>query len=301
MPLTYTTILVGSLSLMALPWLTGFYSKDLLLELAYGRYLASGTLAYWLGTFAAGCTAFYTFRLVSLAFFVVPNAWGEDYQQAHDAPMLIVVCLVILSILAIGFGYVAKDLWVGPGTDFLSTALFQHSNHVALVEAEYALPLIIKLLPVIVSISGASLAIYVYHEIPEFAVTVSRSGVGIYLYWFLVGKWLFDIIIVGLVIKPTLSVGHVISKVLDRGVIELVGPFGMATGLTSMARLIAQYDSGLVTSYALYMVLGIITILLYAFAPLVLGNIDTGEDYGLVLVFLTSLVLQQGKTQNSIT
>ncbi len=74
MPLTYTTILVGSLSLMALPWLTGFYSKDLLLELAYGRYLASGTLAYWLGTFAAGCTAFYTFRLVSLAFFVVPNA-----------------------------------------------------------------------------------------------------------------------------------------------------------------------------------------------------------------------------------
>ncbi|KAI9708689.1 MAG: NADH dehydrogenase subunit 5 [Candelaria pacifica] len=291
MPLTYTAILVGSLSLMALPWLTGFYSKDLVLELASGRYVASGTLAYWLGTLAAGCTAFYSFRLVSLAFFGVPNAPRGDYLHAHDAPMLIVVPLVLLSTLAIGFGYVAKDLWVGPGTDFLSTALFQHPSHVALVEAEFALPLGLKLLPAIVSIGGASLAVYIYHVIPGFSVNVSRSGVGLFLYRFLVGKWLFDVVVVGLVIKPALALGHVISKVLDRGVIELVGPFGLTTGLTSTARLIARYDSGLVTSYALYMVLGILVLILYAFAPIVLGNFDAGEDYGLLLVFLTSLML----------
>ena len=285
-PLTYTAILVGSLSLMALPWLTGFYSKDLLLELAYGRYVASGTLAYWLGTVAAACTAFYSFRLVSLTFFGVPNAPRNDYLHTHDAPMLIVVPLVLLSVLAIVFGYIAKDLWVGSGTDFLSTALFQHPSNVSLVEAEFALPLSIKLLPAIVSIISASLAVYVYHVIPNFAVSVTRSGVGQVLYQFLVGKWLFDIIVVGLVIKPILFLGHIISKVLDRGVIELVGPFGLTTGFTDTARLIARYDSGLVTSYALYMVLGILVLILYAYS-----NFWGEEDYGLVVVFLATLTL----------
>lgn len=110
MPLTYTAILVGSLSLMALPWLTGFYSKDLILELAYGRYVASGTFAYWIGTIAAACTAFYSFRLASLTFFGVPNAPRTDYLNAHDAPMLIVVPLLVMSIITILFGYMFKDL-----------------------------------------------------------------------------------------------------------------------------------------------------------------------------------------------
>ena len=286
-PFTYTAILIGSLSLIALPWLTGFYSKDLLLELAYGRYIASGMVAYWLGTLAAASTAFYSFRLISLAFFGTPAAPREDYLHAHDAPMLIVVPLVLLSILAIAFGYVAKDIWVGQGTDFLSTSLFQHPGHIALVEAEFALPLIIKLLPAIVSISGASLAVYLYHNLPGLAVNVSRSNIGIALYRFLVGKWLFDVIVGGLFIKPFLTLGHIISKVLDRGVIELIGPFGLSTGLTDTAQTIARYDTGVVTSYALYIVLGILSLVLYAFAPIVLGG--SGEDYGLILVFLVTL------------
>lgn len=289
MPLTYTAIFVGSLSLMALPWLTGFYSKDLILELASGRYLVSGTLAYWLGTFAAACTAFYSFRLVSLAFFGVPNAPRGDYVSAHDAPILIVVPLVLLSILAIGFGYIAKDLWVGSGTDFLSTALYQRPSHVALVEAEFAIPLIIKLLPAIVSISAACLAVFIYHVIPSSAVNITRSGIGLFLYRFLVGKWHFDVNIVGFVIKPALSLGLIISKVLDRGVIELVGPFGLTTGLTDTSRQIARYDSGLVTSYAVYIVMGILILFLYISAPFVIDN--TVEDYGLILVFLTCLAL----------
>ena len=291
MPLTYTAILVGSLSLMALPWLTGFYSKDLLLELSYGRYITSGTLAYWLGTLAAACTAFYSFRLVSLTFFKVPDAPRGDYLHAHDAPMLIVVPLVLLSLFAIGFGYIAKDLWVGPGTDFLSTALFQQPEHVALIEAEFAVPLNIKLIPAIVSISGACLAVFVYHVIPSFTVMVTRNEISVNMYQYFVGKWLYDKVVVGLTIKPAFTIGQVYSKIIDRGVIELVGPFGLTTGLTDTARLISRYDSGLVTSYALYIVLGILILILYAFAPIVIGNIDVGENYTLLLVFLALLTI----------
>ena len=72
LPFTYSVMLVGSLSLLAIPFLTGFYSKDLILELAYGSYNYIGLYAYILGTITAGITAFYSFRLISLVFFTYP-------------------------------------------------------------------------------------------------------------------------------------------------------------------------------------------------------------------------------------
>jgi NADH-ubiquinone oxidoreductase chain 5 len=202
---------------MAFPFLTGFYSKDLILEVALGQYEVSGNIAYWLGTISAVFTAFYSFRLISLTFFTVPNAPKGDYLHAHEAPMIIVIPLVILSIMSIGFGYVAKDLFVGIGSDFLSAALFQHPDHISLVEAEFGLPLILKLLPAIGSLFGAALAIYLYHVVPAFTIGLTDNTIGNALYKFLNGKWLFDMAYNSYIISGGLRLGHVISKVIDRG------------------------------------------------------------------------------------
>ena len=86
LPFTYTAILIGSLSLMAVPWLTGFYSKDLIIELAYAQYQFSGQAAYWLGTLTAIFTSFYSFRLISLVFLSYPNAPKSDYLHTHVSP-----------------------------------------------------------------------------------------------------------------------------------------------------------------------------------------------------------------------
>lgn len=189
MPFTYTAMLIGSLSLMALPWLTGFYSKDAVLELAAGRYTVSGIVAYVVGTLSAALTAFYSTRLAALTFFTVPSARQTDYEHAHEAPILIIVPLVVLSVLAIVFGYLASDLYRGPGTDYLSSALFQHPMHTALVEAEFALPLAIKLLPAIVSIGGAILAVYLYHGVPSYTVSLTAVGSpGVWVYTYLNAK-----------------------------------------------------------------------------------------------------------------
>ena len=295
LPFTYTAILIGSLSLMAFPFLTGFYSKDLILEVALGQYEVSGNIAYWLGTISAVFTAFYSFRLISLTFFTVPNAPKGDYLHAHEAPMIIVIPLVILSIMSIGFGYVAKDLFVGIGSDFLSAALFQHPDHISLVEAEFGLPLLLKLLPAIGSLFGGALAIYLYHVVPAFTIGLTDNTVGNALYKFLNGKWLFDMAYNSYIISGGLRLGHVISKVIDRGVIELVGPYGFSHGLTNAGRSVASYDTGVITSYALYIILGLISFIFLLFAPVLLqgGTVESvfGGDIGLILVYLSALVL----------
>jgi NADH-ubiquinone oxidoreductase chain 5 len=295
LPFTYTAILIGSLSLMAFPFLTGFYSKDLILEVALGQYEVSGNIAYWLGTISAVFTAFYSFRLISLTFFTVPNAPKGDYLHAHEAPMIIVIPLVILSILSIVFGYVAKDAFVGVGSDFLSTSLFQHPDHISLIEAEFGLPLLLKLLPAIGSLFGAGLALYLYHSVPSFTIGLTNNTVGYALYTFLNGKWLFDVVYNKYIINGGLQLGQVISKVVDRGIIELVGPYGFSNVLTNTGRTVASYDTGVITSYALYIILGLISFIFLLFAPIMLneGAVDSifGGDIALILVYFSALVL----------
>ena len=97
-PLTYTSILIGSLALMGFPFLTGFYSKDVILELAFGAYSTTGNFAYFLGCCAAFCTAFYSFRLLFLAFFNEPNSFKVYIQGAHEAPFRMSFPLIILGL-----------------------------------------------------------------------------------------------------------------------------------------------------------------------------------------------------------
>src|SRR5271155_935514 len=118
LPFTYTVMLIGSLSLLATPWLTGFYSKDLIIELAYGLYSFSGTYAYILGSITAGLTAFYSFRLISLVFLTVPNGSRTVYLNSHEANISVIIPLFILALFSIFFGFVFSDLFVGVGSDF---------------------------------------------------------------------------------------------------------------------------------------------------------------------------------------
>nr|UHB41912.1 NADH dehydrogenase subunit 5 [Apiotrichum gamsii] len=297
LPFTYTAILIGSLSLIAFPFLTGMYSKDLILELGAGAYQFSGTLVYWLGTLSAMLTAFYSMRLISLAFLTVPNAPKGDYLHAHEAPVIIIIPLVVLSIFSIVFGYVIKDRFVGIGTDFLRTGLYQDPNHITLIEAEFGIPLLIKHLPMILTFRGRFGAIFMYHVVPNFTISLTDSSLGKSIYKFLNAKWYFDSIYNGYIINGRLKRGHSVSKVIDRGIIELAGPFGLSNELTKTRKNISSYDTGIITSYALYIILGLISFLFILFAPILLNNrLDLNESIRLLLVFLTALLILPNKS-----
>ena len=298
LPFTYTAILIGSLSLIAVPWLTGFYSKDLILEVAYGQYEFSGHAAYWLGTISACLTAFYSMRLISLTFMTYPNASKSVYLHTHDAPVIVIIPLTILSLLAIFFGYLAKDLFVGIGSDFLSPSLFIHPSHISLVEAEFSINLFNKLLPAILTIAGAISAIYMYHMVPQFLIGLTGSTFGRTLYQFFNGKYFFDVIYNHYIINAGLFLGYTLSKVLDRGAIELIGPHGLSMSLSTGSNDIARLDTGSLTSYALYLMLGLVGLTFILFSPKLLG--DTMSDPRLVLVFITSLALLGPLNRNKL-
>lgn len=219
-------------------------------------------------------TAFYSFRLISMTFLTHPNAPKGDYEHTHEQPLIVAIPYVILSLLAIFFGFVMKDLFVGPGSDFLSSALFIHPSHITLIEAEFSLPLFYKLLPAVGSLLGAGSALLLYHRLPDFTVSLTQGStdgvgrLGYMMYSFFNGKYFFDVIYNHFVINKALGLGLVTSKVLDRGLIEKVGPFGLTYSLSNTSQQIAKVDTGIITSYALYIILGFISLTLLLFVPL---------------------------------
>jgi len=263
LPFTYSVMLVGSLSLLATPFLTGFYSKDLILELAYGSYSFSGLYAFILGSITAGITAFYSFRLISLVFLTTANGQKESYLNSHESNLAVIIPLLVLALFSIFFGYIFSDLFVGLGSDFFGNSLFIHPNHISIIEAEFSLNPIIKLLPVIFSFTGAILAIFMYHKTPEILINLTENKLGRKLYSFLNGKYYFDVIYNHYVVSQGLRVGYKISKEIDRGAIELLGPYGLTNTFINTGINIAKLDTGIITTYSLYITIGLLSLLLF--------------------------------------
>lgn len=118
LPFTSTMFLIGTFALIGLPFLTGFYSKDLILELALTKYSFEGSFAYSLGLITAFLTSYYSFRLFYMAFLYQNNSFKRIMTHVHELPIKMAIALVVLSLGSIFFGYVAKDLVVGLGTNF---------------------------------------------------------------------------------------------------------------------------------------------------------------------------------------
>jgi proton-translocating NADH-quinone oxidoreductase chain L len=117
-PFTYSMMVIGSLALTGFPFLTGFYSKDVILEVAYGKYTSEGHFSYLLGSFGAFLTAFYSTRLIYLTFLSAPNGYRRVICSAYDSSYQIAISLFLLVIPSVLIGFYAKDMMIGFGSDF---------------------------------------------------------------------------------------------------------------------------------------------------------------------------------------
>ena len=256
LPFTYSLMLIGSLSLMGFPFLTGFYSKDAILELAYASYTTHGTFAHWLGTISAFFTAFYSIRLLYLTFISTPNGPQYAFKGSHENPAAMSVPLVILGFGSIFWGYIFRDAFIGVGSDFFGSSIFVSSSNLNLLEAEFIEP-ILKWTPVLLSFAGAGSAFILYQFIPSFIYNLKTSYFGKLIYTFLSNKWHFDSIYNYYIVKPTFKWGHDVSyKILDRGIIEILGPRGVTVVVSKLTKWISSLQSGFVYNYAFTIFLG---------------------------------------------
>ena len=183
-PFTYSVILIGSLALMGFPFLTGFYSKDVILEVAYGKFTTTGHFAYVLGSLAAFFTAFYSLRLVCLTFLSEPNGYKEVISYAHDSPIRMSLPLAILAIPSIFVGYLSKDMIIGLGSDFWGNAIYTLPKQMNMIDAEF-IEHRFKVLPVVLSVTGATLSFFLYNFKTNALFQLKISRVGRKLYTFL--------------------------------------------------------------------------------------------------------------------
>jgi NADH-ubiquinone oxidoreductase chain 5 len=190
-PVTYIMFLVGSLSLMGFPFLSGFFSKDLILEAAFASYTISGTFSYWFGTLSAFFTAFYSFRLVYLTFLSPSNSYKVVVQAAHESSGLTIFSLGSLSLGSLFSGFFLKELFVGVGSIFLGNSILVLPSHFVIFEAEF-LPAFIKLIPLILSLSGAGFSLLLMGSYGSVLSLLKMTQLGTNLYSFFNQKWFID-------------------------------------------------------------------------------------------------------------
>jgi NADH-ubiquinone oxidoreductase chain 5 len=97
-----------------------------------------------------------------LVYLTKPNANQNSYLNIHSENFIVILPLSILALFAIFLGFIASD-FVGLGSDFFGSSLFYHPSHLNIIEAEFSLPLYIKLMPTVLSLFGGCIAVYIYH------------------------------------------------------------------------------------------------------------------------------------------
>jgi NADH:ubiquinone oxidoreductase subunit 5 (subunit L)/multisubunit Na+/H+ antiporter MnhA subunit len=283
LPMTLVFFEIGSLALIGFPSLSGFYSKDVILELVFANYSVSGEFVYWCGAFATLGTAYYSFRLLFLSFGGQVRAFKRTAESIHEAPKLMTVPLVILTFGSIFFGYAMKDIMIGVGTDFWGNSVFTQPTHCILVESEY-IPQGTKMIPLFCGFIGFVLA-YAFNICePSMAYSIKTSFIGRHLYTFFNKRWAFDRVYNSFVGLPSLHFGYEISfSSLDKGLLEWAGPSGIIREFPNIASTFSKVQSGFLYHYAFMML--ICTSLLVMLSSIDLYDVRLCVLFGILLVF----------------
>jgi len=259
LPLTYSVMLIASLSLVAIPFMTGFYSKDLILESAYGQYYLSSTIVYFIATIGAMFTTLYSAKVLYLTFLTNPNGPLVNYKHAHEGDLFLNTPLIILAIFSIFFGFITKDIFIGLGTGFFSdNSLFIHPMHEILLDTEFAVPVLFKLLPFFFTISLSVLSILFSEFLPNLLINFKFSKLGYNIFSFFNQRFYIELIYNKYIVEFILKLGGQTTKSLDKGSVEYLGPYGLEKGLLNFSNNINSLSTGVVTTYALYILLGLI-------------------------------------------
>ena len=199
--------------------------------------------------------------------------------------------LMILAVFSIFFGFITKDMFIGLGSGFFSdNALFIHPSHEIMLDTEFGVPTLFKLLPLLFTISLSVIAIVLSEYLSLLLIYFKLSRVGYNIFSFFNQRFLIELFYNKYITGTILKLGGQTTKVIDKGSVEYLGPYGLEKGLLNISSNIARLNTGVITSYALYILIGLIAYLLF-------NSYIYSFNVILVLVISLSLVLfQHGKS-----
>ena len=292
-PFTYSMMVIGSLALIGFPFLTGFYSKDVILEVAYGKYTTYGHFSYCLGSVGAFLTAFYSTRLIYLTFLAKPNGYKAVICAAYDSSYQICFALAVLAIPSIFIGFYTKDMIIGLGTDFWGNAIFILPENMNMIDAEF-IDHIFKILPVILSLTGTTLSFLLYTFGNRLLFQSKISLLGKKFYNFLNKKWFFDKVYNEYIGQFLFKFGYSISyKTIDRGIFEIFGPMGLSTIISRKAVYLHKLQTGYIYHYTFLILIGTTLMLGVRQFWVVFGEY---VDYRVFIIFIiSSFFVSSGK------
>jgi NADH-quinone oxidoreductase subunit L len=221
LPFTYICMVIGSLSLIGFPFFTGFYSKDLILELTYSRYLINSLFLYSIGVLAAFFTCTYSVRLLIFVFFF-ENRGFRALSLIYENPFLMSVSLFCLSLLTICTGYIFSEIFLGWGNLIWDNALFIMPKNVIFLDSEF-LPVWAKLLPFFSSLLGflvSYFSVYFFKHINLKKLFYISNLIAYFFY----SAGFFNLIYDSFFFCIFKSSNNYFTKILDKGVFEYLGP-----------------------------------------------------------------------------
>ena len=251
LPYTYILMIIGTLALTGFPFLSGFYSKDAIIEFAYlkGDYL--GYFAASAGVFTALLTSIYSWRLIFKTFHGSYNNTKQPIESVHESPMVMIIPLIILAIGSILGGILFKDLFIGQESSYV----FWKSSIKFLDPLSIDHPPIwfIILTPALVIIS-IPVSFYLFVKNKNVTKVLIEQNRPFYL--FLKNKWYFDEFYEFIFIKPLKFLGYFFWKKVDGSIIDKFGPDGISKIIKNFSIKAVKFQSGFIYQYAFVMLLG---------------------------------------------
>ena len=258
LPYTWVLMIIGTLALTGFPFLSGFYSKDAIIEFAYLRGNTAGYFAAGIGIFTALLTSIYSWRLLFKTFHGNYNNKKLNISSMHESPMVMIIPLIILAIGAIFSGFLFKDLFIGieSSSNFWKNSIFflEPLSH------DHPPSWFILLTPILVILS-IPIAYYIF--IKNIKISNNIVNGNLPLYNFLKNKWYFDELYDYLFVNPSKKIGLYFWKKIDSRFIDRFGPDGISALIKNISLLAVKFQNGFIYHYAFVMLLGFSALLTF--------------------------------------
>lgn len=288
LPFTYISLFVASLSLAGVPFLSGFFSKDIILEFLYADMSFTGLFVFFLTILAACCTAFYSMRLLYLVFIRRFGGYSISLVNVHELPNYILILFGSLIFLSIFSGFLFSEVCSSVAPLIWNNSLLIALNNVVFVEFEY-ISYLIRLLPLLFSCCTLLIAFYIYYYYLQVSQLINYIFLNNIIFSFFYFKWYFDYIYRYLVLFFFYFTYYGFYKLIDRGFVEYFGTLSIAWFINYFVFIFSKLLNGILSLYVFIMFVNFIIIwlilsqfgLLFIFYPV---------NFIVVSMFLTVLI-----------